>query len=41
MRDFLKKNKWTLVVTSLIILLPVAVGLLLWVSDLKGESDNA
>ena len=30
MRDFLKKNKWTLVVTSLIILLPVAVGLLLW-----------
>ena len=30
MRDFLKKNKWTLVVTSVIILLPIAVGLLLW-----------
>ena len=30
MRDFLNKNKRTLVVTSLIILLPVAVGLLLW-----------
>lgn len=30
MRDFLKKNKWTLIITSVIILLPVAVGLLLW-----------
>ena len=30
MRDFLNKNKWTLAVTSVIILLPMAVGLLLW-----------
>lgn len=30
MREFLNKNKWTLVVTSLIILLPIAVGVLLW-----------
>ena len=30
MREFIKKNKWTLVITSLIILLPIAVGLLLW-----------
>lgn len=30
MRDFLNKNKWTLVITSVIILLPVVVGLLLW-----------
>ena len=30
MRDFLKKNKWTLIITSVIILLPMAVGLLLW-----------
>lgn len=49
MRDFLKKNKWTLVVTSLIILLPVAVGLLLWDKlpeqvpfhwDINGEVDG-
>ena len=30
MRDFLKKNKWTLIITSVIILLPIAVGVLLW-----------
>ena len=30
MRDFLKKNKWTFIITSVIILLPIAVGLLLW-----------
>lgn len=30
MRDFWKKNKWTLVITSVIILLPMVVGLLLW-----------
>ena len=30
MREFLNKHKWTLVVTSLVILLPIAVGLLLW-----------
>ena len=30
MRELLKKNKWTLVITSVIILLPIAVGLLLW-----------
>ena len=30
MRDFLKKNKWTMVVTSIIILLPIVVGILLW-----------
>ena len=30
MREFLTKNKWTLVVTSVIILLPIVVGVLLW-----------
>ena len=30
MRDFWKKNKWTLVITSVIILLPMVIGLLLW-----------
>ena len=30
MRDFLKKNKWMMVVTSIIILLPSVVGILLW-----------
>ena len=30
MREYIKKNKWTLVITSVIILLPIAVGLLLW-----------
>ena len=30
MRDFWNKNKWTMVVTSLIILLPIVVGVLLW-----------
>lgn len=30
MRDFWNKNKWTLVVTSVIILLPIVVGVLLW-----------
>lgn len=30
MRDFLNKHKWTLVITSVIILLPIVVGLLLW-----------
>ena len=30
MRDFLKKNKWTMIITSVIILLPIAVGMLLW-----------
>ena len=30
MRDFWKKHKWTMVVTSLIILLPIVVGVLLW-----------
>ena len=30
MRDFLNKHKWTLLITSVIILLPIVVGLLLW-----------
>ena len=30
MREFLNKHKWTLIVTSLIILLPILVGVLLW-----------
>ena len=30
MREFLNKNKWTLVITSVIILLPIFGGLLLW-----------
>ena len=30
MREFLNKNKWTLVITSVIIVLPILVGLLLW-----------
>ena len=30
MRDFLKKNKWTLVITSIIILLPIVAGVILW-----------
>ena len=30
MREFLNKNKWTLIITSLIILLPILVGVLLW-----------
>lgn len=30
MRDFLNKHKWTLVITSVIILLPIVVGLFLW-----------
>ena len=30
MREFLNKHKWTLVITSVIIVLPMLVGLLLW-----------
>lgn len=30
MRDFLNKNKWILIITSVIILLPIVVGVLLW-----------
>lgn len=30
MREFLNKNKWTLIITSMIILLPIAAGLILW-----------
>lgn len=30
MLDFLKKNKWKILITSLLTLLPIAVGLILW-----------
>ena len=30
MGDFVKKNKWTLVVTSILILLPIVAGVILW-----------
>ena len=30
MRDFWKKNKWTMIITSVIILIPIVVGMLLW-----------
>lgn len=30
MREYIKKNKWMMLVTSVIIVLPIAVGLLLW-----------
>ena len=30
MRDYLKKNKWTMIITSIVILLPILVGIILW-----------
>lgn len=49
MREFLNKNKWTLVITSIIILLPILGGVLLWDKlpdkipyhwDINGEVDG-
>ena len=30
MREYIKKNKWMMIVTSIVILLPIPVGVLLW-----------
>ncbi len=30
MREYLKKNKWTMIITSIVILLPILVGIILW-----------
>ena len=49
MRDYLKKNKWMMIITSIIILLPILVGVILWDKlpdkvpyhwDIHGEVDN-
>lgn len=30
MREYLKKNKWTMIITSIVIVLPMLVGVILW-----------